>query len=162
MSFHSIHSKLSRTGMLLALALLVMAVIGTGKPAWAGSLPVSGTCSMLVTKSFPPAGGYAPHFLNMLVSISFGDSPSAFYNAVTFNWKGQEEEEGGVISQQNGNLSSVAITPNASLSGFYTLTALLPDGKTQVGANLVPVNNSNTILVQMYAPSALSGVCQLQ
>ncbi|HUJ79951.1 MAG TPA: hypothetical protein VLY45_06520 [Nitrospiria bacterium] len=147
----------------------VLVVIGFSAAAWADPLPTGGTCTMLVVRPIPPpTDDNHNRLVSRLIAITFGPTLSVGFNDVKFSWNNQNDVDNGVVTQVQGVLSSVALTPNTSfdpsnpLAGnTYVLTGTTPKGEP-VAANLVPVNNTNTILVQMFSPSAFSGVCQMQ
>ena len=157
------------TGFMLGLIAFLGTVIGSGTDAWADSLPATGTCTMLIVRPIPPpTDDNTSRLVSRLISITFGQTPSAGFNDLKFSWNNQNDVDKGVITQEQGVFSSVALTPNTAITSpnplagnTYVLTGTTPKGEP-MAANLVPVNNSNTILVQMYSPSALSGVCQMQ
>lgn len=173
--FHNLYPILKGRFM-LAVGALLWAVIGIGRPALADPLPSSGTCRMLVVKSSPPPGSIFRDIVSAVVSITFGTTPTVTYNIVRLGWNECDMPEGSTtcmspftgptLTQESGQLSNVTITPGVNtsgtaLSGFNGLKGTAADGLI-VAANLIPVNNSNTILAQFTAPEPLNGVCQME
>jgi len=163
-----VHMRSARLVALGLTALLVI-IMGISASAWADPLPATGTCTMLVVRPIPPPlNDDNSRIVSRLIAITFGPTPVVGFNDVKFSWHDQDDVDKGVITQDQGVLSSVTLTPNTGLDpsnplsgNTYVLTGTTQKG-VAVAANLVPVNGGNTIMVQMYSPSALSGVCQMQ
>jgi len=124
---------------------------------------------MLVVKSGPPPGTNFGSTVSFVVSVTFGTAPTVDFNVVNLNWNGTTSSSTATVSQTSGSLTSVSITPGVNtdgtaLGGFNSITGTIPAsaGSGTMKANLVPVNGSNTIFVQMTSPEPLNGVCQME
>lgn len=151
--------KFSSGRLILALGAL-LAIIGIGNTALAGTLPASGTCRMLLVRSYPPPGSSFTKPVSEIITATLGSTPTINLNVVAFNWNGFLDDDFGTMTQSNFDLTGVAITPNAAKPGFYTLTGTGPGGLVE--GNLVPTNGGKTIFVQIYSPHITSGVCQME
>jgi len=162
--------SISKIRLLLVIGALLWAVIGIDKPALADSLPTSGTCTLLEKRTIPPPRlDSKTRIVDLLLAINFDVSPPVVgYNAVEFSWNKDSDHDKGGITQDQGVLSDVTITPNTLITtpnplagNTYVLSGTTAKGAA-VQANLVPVHSSNTILIQIYSPSVFSGACQMQ
>ena len=146
------------------------------------AMPSSGTCAFLITQPVPFGISNFPYRgtgYNFMGTLSFSNSTSGFLNGVfvnvTYTSQNSPQYEHSAILKK----VPFKITPMTDLNGFsggYIIEGsggtgyktISPNVPLEVGiyANIIPVNDGKSILMQLSAPSSASGpgpgsgVCQ--